>query len=37
MGHKFEVIDYGDAIRETRQYAPFGIYPDNVMVYSAWY
>jgi hypothetical protein len=37
MGRKVEVIDLGDAIVETRQSAPFGTYPDNVMVWSQWY
>lgn len=37
MRTKLEIIDMGDAISETRQSAPFGFYPDNVMGWSQYY
>jgi hypothetical protein len=36
MGRKLEFIDYGNAITETKQTAPYGFYPDNMFGYSAF-
>ena len=37
MRRKIEIIDMGDAIKETKQAAPVGYAFDNMGVWGAWY
>lgn len=37
MGRKLEIIDYGDAINETKQSAPLSMFIDNAMQFGQWY
>lgn len=37
MGLKLEIIDIGDAIQETKQWAPVGMMWDNAAAWGQWY
>jgi hypothetical protein len=37
MQSSLEIIDYGDAINETKQSSPMAMVIDNAMQFGMWY
>lgn len=34
--HTLDICDLGNAIRETKQFAPVQMFPDNMAVFGMW-